>query len=235
MSNSYFAFKQFTVHQQHCAMKVSTDACIFGAMLQPKLHVQRCLDIGTGTGVLSLMLAQKKSSIQIDAVEINEDAFTQASENIAASVFANQIKVHFADVALFEPMHRYDFIFSNPPFFENDLVAQNSAINLAKHSTALSLQQLMQHCQRLIADRGEVAIIIPSHRSAALQNAAAGQGFYLQTKICIQHNTNKPFTKEIHVYGLRPIQSQQENLTIKNIDQTYTAQMIALMQDYYLS
>src|SRR6185369_1848613 len=121
MSNSYFQFKQFTIHQDRCAMKVTTDACLFGAWVAEKVKSQKSkiknlLDIGTGTGLLSLMYSQKNSNCTIDAIEINEEAYEQAKENVAASPFAEQVHVMKGDVRTFLLDKKYDLIISNPPF-----------------------------------------------------------------------------------------------------------------------
>ena len=126
MSNSYFQFKQFIIHQDRCAMKVTTDACLFGAWVaeedkSEKIITKNVLDIGTGTGLLSLMYAQKNSLANIDAIEIDEDAYIQAKENVAASPFAERINIIHDDIKRFTFSKKYDCIISNPPFYEKEI------------------------------------------------------------------------------------------------------------------
>ncbi len=126
MANSYFQFKQFTVHQDRCAMKVTTDSCLFGSWIADKIEkedsaISNCLDIGTGTGLLSLMVAQKNAGIKIEAIEIDNDASSQAKENIASSPFSENINVIHADVKEYVLENKYDIIISNPPFYEKEL------------------------------------------------------------------------------------------------------------------
>src|SRR4026209_1473778 len=122
MPNNFFRFKQFTVHQEQCTMKVCTDSCITGAwvadyILRNQLQVLNCLDIGTGTGLLALMLAQKTGML-IDGVEIDNDAFVQATENFADSPWEKRLHSFHADITTFPTSKEYDLIISNPPFFE---------------------------------------------------------------------------------------------------------------------
>eukprot|EP01136_Pigoraptor_vietnamica_P012822 Opistho-1_new@53158 len=117
MSNHYFQFKQFTIHQDKCAMKVSTDACIQGAWTPIANDVVHVLDIGTGTGLLSLMLAQRNSNIHIDAIELDADAARQAQENISASPWADRVDVMQGDVTAYQFAKQYDMVICNPPFF----------------------------------------------------------------------------------------------------------------------
>jgi tRNA1Val (adenine37-N6)-methyltransferase len=123
MSNSYFQFKQFIIHQDRCAMKVTTDGCLFGSLSPTLIKEERVinvLDIGTGTGLLSLMLAQAKHNAYIDAIEIDKDAFEQACQNVEVSPWGGRIKVFHADARDNEFPHKYDLIISNPPFYEKD-------------------------------------------------------------------------------------------------------------------
>ncbi len=231
MSNTYFKFKEFIIHQDKCAMKVSTDACIFGAWITT--NGTKALDIGTGTGLLSLMLAQRFANINIDAIEINEEAYLQASNNIKESKYASRINVINKDIKELTNKN-YDFIFTNPPFFENDLKSPNPGVNLAKHATALTLQELLNIAQQLLLPNGMLAVIIPKHRGDDLLNEATKINLHLQQKLLIQHNINLPFNKEIHVYGYSYVPSVVEELIIKNLEGIYTHQMLQLMQPYYL-
>ncbi|HEX5652644.1 MAG TPA: methyltransferase, partial [Chitinophagaceae bacterium] len=130
MANSWFRFKQFTIHQDRCAMKVTTDACLFGAWvteqilnadkLTPITEARKILDIGTGSGLLALMLAQQTAH-SIDALEIDQQAFEQARENIQASSWPDSIAMIHADARTFQPEFHYDIIISNPPFYEKEL------------------------------------------------------------------------------------------------------------------
>ena len=136
-------------------MKVTTDGCLFGAWVanainNSELIINNCLDIGTGTGLLSLMLAQKNPQIKIDAVEVDKDAFEQAKKNIAESPWANRIKVYHADIKVFGSAKKYDVIISNPPFYENELKGNDEKKNIAHHNDGLLLPELLKIIKRIL-------------------------------------------------------------------------------------
>ncbi len=167
MANNYFKFKQFTIQQGGCAMKVTTDACLFGAWVASNIqenlyYIKRILDIGTGTGLLSVMLAQQ-SPAYIDSVEIDTDAAQQAQTNFKGVLWQGGLKVYETAIQHFigKP---YDFIITNPPFFDNDLKSDDVKRNLALHSSALSLEELLANITRLLLPTGQFAILLPFHR-----------------------------------------------------------------------
>ncbi len=162
MSNHYFKFKQFTIHQDKCAMKVSTDACIQGAWAPIADDVVDVLDIGTGTGLLSLVLAQRNESIQIDAIELDADAAQQASENIKASPWADRINIIQGDVTQYAFTKQYDMIICNPPFFNNSLLGDDAQRNNVRHTISLSYDALLTVLQKVLKPKGYAAILLPT-------------------------------------------------------------------------
>lgn len=176
MSNTWFRFKQFTIHQDRCAMKVTTDACLFGAWVASQIphssQPKTVLDIGTGTGLLSLMLAQAHSNLQIDAVEIDPEAAQQARENCANSPWGSRIRVIEGDIQapLQVLRNSYDIIVTNPPFYENELVSENRKKNIAHHSNRLILNDLIEAIENKISDTSAVFILFPAKREVALIN-----------------------------------------------------------------
>ena len=243
MAKTYFQFKQFTIHQDKCAMKVCTDACLFGALLPPnplpfrsaqdegKFNV---LDIGTGTGLLSLMLAQKNSSVKIDAVEIDTDAALQAKENIAASPWADRIHIFNEDISGFDPGKKYYCIISNPPFFEDDLPSPDKAKNKAKHDTSLSLIQLLQVIDKHLTTDGFFAVLLPYQRVEYFITEATKIGFHLYKQILVKQTINHTFFRGILFFSRKEKEPEISELTIKDTNQDYTAYFIALLKDYYL-
>lgn len=169
MANPYFQFKQFTIYHDRCAMKVTTDACLFGAwcadeIQKEEIKSQKCLDIGTGTGLLPLMVLQKNNSLHFDAIEIDDVAAQQASENVSASAWKENVQVINADVKDHTNDFLYDIIISNPPFYENELSSENEKKNTAHHSSQLNLEQLVQHASRLSSPKAKLFLLLPYKR-----------------------------------------------------------------------
>jgi tRNA1Val (adenine37-N6)-methyltransferase len=167
MANPYFKFKSFVIYHDKTAMKVTTDACLFGAWCASEISKletegKKALDIGAGNGLLSLMVAQK-TKLNIDAVEIEDSAARQAAENIISATFEHAIKIHHNDIINFAP-GGYDFIISNPPFYEHDLKSDSSIKNTAHHSSNLTLEQLMEIIKIKLNQQGKFYLLLPLSR-----------------------------------------------------------------------
>ena len=234
MSNNYFSFKQFTVWQSDCALKVCTDACLFGAWVAA--HVKddapsSILDIGTGTGLLSLLLAQKNPAAQIDAVEIDAAAAAQASSNALATVW--NIKVHNSAIENFSGA-RYQHIISNPPFFSNDLKSDDALRNTAMHSTTLTLASLFTCVVNLLDKGGSFSVLIPYARATELEKLAAQFGLVIFKKALVQQTPNHDPFRAMYIFS-SAITSPAvvEQIIIKENEQ-YTAGFAAYLKDYYL-
>lgn len=249
MANSYFKFKEFTIHQDKCAMKVCTDACLFGALVAgcrtclplgrfPAIakdgQAMECLDIGAGTGLLSLMIAQKNNNVNIDAIEIDEEAATQAKENIAASPWAERIHVINADILTFNGAKKYDCIFSNPPFFEDDLLSEDKAKNNAKHDTSLSLTELLQVIDKYLDPKGFFAVLLPYQRVDYFIEEAAKFSLYLSKKISVKQTFKHKFFRGILFFNREKTDLQLMEIIIKDPEHNYTPEFTAVLKDYYL-
>ncbi len=234
MSNNYFSFKQFTVWQSDCALKVCTDACLFGAWVAA--HVKddapsSILDIGTGTGLLSLLLAQKIPAAQIDAVEIDAAAATQAASNALAAGW--NIKVHNSAIKNFSGA-RYQHIISNPPFFSNDLKSDDALRNAAMHSTTLTLASLFTCVVNLLDKDGSFSVLIPYARATELEKLAAQFGLTIFKKALVhQTPTHEPFRAMYILSSAVTSPAAVEQIIIKENEQ-YSAGFTAYLKDYYL-
>ena len=236
MPNNYFQFKQFTIHQDNCAMKVCTDACLFGAYIANELQtntVKNILDIGTGTAILSLLLAQKTAAA-IDAVEIDSAAFTQAKKNIEQAGFAAKITVFNVDILNFTTSKKYDYIISNPPFFESDLKSEDDKKNSAKHDTSLTLVELLHSINLHLSADGVFAVLVPYHRSDYFEAAAEKINFYLNKKIGVKQTPEHNYFRTIFIFSRKKNTAEEEELIIKNEEGNYSAEFIRLLKDYYL-
>jgi tRNA1Val (adenine37-N6)-methyltransferase len=238
MPNHYFEFKEFRVEQDQCAMKVCTDACLFGAWVVSKLkehHIEanNILDIGTGTGLLSLMLAQSNDAI-IDAVEIESGAAIQAAANFQSSTWNDRLKVIHADVqSLIDSKPGYDFIISNPPFYEQDLKSPDSNKNLAHHSAALGLAAFAESVNALLHPNGYFAVLLPYNRKAQFLKIAENLGFYLAESTDVQQTQNHPHFRTMMVLRRKKQTAKNSSMIIK-INNTYSPAFRALLTPYYL-
>ena len=194
MANGYFQFKQFTVHQQHCAMKVGTDGTLLGAWALASESPCRILDIGTGTGLIALMMAQRYPQAKVTAIDIDDGAVRQAKENVSASPFADRINVIKADVLTVEEEEKYDSIVCNPPFFEDSLTCPDPQRTEARHTVSLGYRQLMEAAFRLLKDDGHFSLIIPSDCRERLESEAHLRGFFL-SRVCSIQTTPKKAPK----------------------------------------
>jgi len=236
--NPFFQFKKFVIRQDRCAMKVCTDSCLFGAwtanyLERKSVNVQRLLDVGAGTGLLSLMAAQKTNA-GIDAVEIDRDSFEQAASNIAESPFSNQIHVFNADFKEWMPEGKYDMIISNPPFYENDLVPADDGRHLSKHSRGLSLEALLNRSMNLLNAAGCLAVLLPVHRAADFERIAGRHSLFVTEKMLIRQTPQHPYFRAILLLGFDQTPPQQTTLEIKNEGNDYSAEFVRLLKDYYL-
>jgi tRNA1Val (adenine37-N6)-methyltransferase len=239
MPNNFFRFKQFTVYQQHCAMKVCTDACLFGAWVtniitNKKLPCNLMLDIGAGTGLLSLMLAQQLINSTIHAIEIEEAASMQTEENFAASPWQGRLHVFNNAIQSYFSLLQYDFIISNPPFFKNDLVSKSAKRNVALHSHQLSLEELLIAVQKHLSASGHFAVLLPFHRTQLFERLAQTANFYLQQKTLVQQTPDHAPFRSMLLFGRKQKVPEQTTIIIKDAKGNYTDAFIALLKDYYL-
>lgn len=238
MGNSFFRFKQFTVYQDKCALKVCTDACLFGAWTVEqiksfKAEPKSVLDIGTGTGLLSLMLAQQLNA-EIDAVEIERADHDQCAANFEQSAWNNRLQVHLSDIKKFQTGKQYGLIISNPPFFENDLKPQTAHKLRSKHDDSLTLKELVTEMERLLAENGHCAFLLPHHRKNELLELSAEKGFF-PASVCSVKQTPKhePF-RVMFFFHKEKTGFREEEITIKLNGENYSNRFIELLKDYYL-
>ncbi|SFF27659.1 tRNA1(Val) (adenine(37)-N6)-methyltransferase [Thermoflexibacter ruber] len=248
MPNTYFQFKQFRIEQANCAMKVSTDACILGAYVA-KNYAQSprtILDIGAGTGVLSLMLAQA-SQANITAIEIDEKSFLQAKSNFANSTWTDRLHIFYQSFQeyfnAFSPTLSYDLLICNPPFFVNSLKSEKKEKNLARHTDSLPFEDLLIGAEKLTHQGSLFVVLLPIRESEIFENIL--QDFYLQSaylqvieKLFISDNPSKQphrviltLKKSSQNYDSKII---TKLLTIKDATDAYTSDFVDLMKDYYL-
>lgn len=234
MPNSYFQFKQFRVDQGRAAMKVCTDACVLGAYADANGAV-RILDVGTGTGLLALMVAQRNAEARIDAVEVDEGAHAQAVDNVNASPWAGRIRILRSRIQDYDPGCRYDLVISNPPFYENHLKRPAAAQNVALHGEALSLRELAAAVHRLLGPAGRFVVLLPPYQAARLQELLAPLGLLPTDHLHLHDQPGTNPIRRISTYTTTPSDYCRETeLFIRGATGAYTDDFVQLLKPYYL-
>jgi tRNA1Val (adenine37-N6)-methyltransferase len=237
MSNTFFQFKQFTIHQEHCAMKVCTDACLFGGWMGEKVKNQKSkikniLDVGAGTGLLSLMLAQE-SNARIDAVEIDEQAAMQAADNMESSPWKERLQVIEGDIRQLHLGRKYDLVITNPPFFENNLKSPDGKRNLALHSESLSLEELTGVVQKELAADGAFAILLPYERKDECISLAASIGLFPEEIVTVKQSELHGFFRVMIWFEKKQATTVENTVSIRD-GNAYSPAFATLLKDYYL-
>lgn len=230
-------------------MKVTTDACLFGAwvaervmshepgIINPLPDRYNLLDIGTGTGLLSLMLAQKNPGAVIDAVEKDKDAAEQAGENVAVSSWTNRIKVFHADARKFNYPAKYDVIISNPPFYENELKSSDTKKNLAHHNEGLLLPELLSIIKQNLKAGGRFYLLLPYKRNEEIRNLFSSDKMTIRKTVFIRQSEKHGFFRLL-VEGDLNIENQTETrideISIADKKEKITPEFKQLLKDYYL-
>lgn len=214
MTKPSIRFKQFTIQQDRCALKVGTDGLLFGAWVRYG-GAQRILDIGTGTGLLALIAAQREPSAHIDAVEIDEASAEQAAQNVSASPWADRIRVHRMDVRRMQAAERYDLIVCNPPYYAGYSTSPDPRIGLAKHSDELRFPELLAAVARLLAPTGRFAAIIPLNREKDLIEGAQGIGLFPERRCSVRYVAHRPAKRLLLEMSRGGAPAEIEELTVE--------------------
>lgn len=227
-----FHFKQFSIHQDRCAMKVSEIACLFGAWVPAASEVKRILDIGSGTGLLGLMLAQRTLA-HIDCVELDTEASLQSKENIRASPFTDRITVFEQDILTYTSAYKYDLIVCNPPFFENQLPAREPKKNLAWHASALRLTDLLACSTTLLSTTGTLGLVLPIQREEACIAMASQAGLFLHKALHVRHSGEHPVRHGFFQFGWvnHPVDSKE---LLIHEGTAYSSACRKLLKPFYL-
>lgn len=212
-------------------MKVGTDTMLLGALAEAGKK-RKALDIGTGTGVLSLMLAQRFPEIQIDALEIDEAACEEARQNVRNSCFSTQIEVFQGDFTLFEFPGRYDLVISNPPYFEKASLSAHEQKNRARHTQSLGLNLLFEKTSRLLTDSGEFQLILPFGKREQILELAAKNNLFPRKIITLNGKEKQP-VRCIFYFSHKREKLREEEFTIRNADGSYTDSYKSLTADYH--
>jgi tRNA1Val (adenine37-N6)-methyltransferase len=235
MSNPYFSFKQFTVYHDRCAMKVGIDGVLLGIWcdLRDSKHI---LDIGTGTGLIALILAQRSAST-VDAIDIDAGAIIQATENVQRSPWANRIALREISLQEFTSStdQLYDLIVSNPPYFVNSLKAPTPDRNTARHTDSLTHEELILNAKLLLQPTGRICIILPVIEAILCRDFALVNGLYCTREVQVIPNPNAAPKRTLLEFCLQPHPKEVSEIEIETDERhQYSEEFSLLAKDFYL-
>lgn len=236
MTNTFFKFKQFNINQDRCGMKVSTDAVVLGALAGSKSTPQSVLDVGMGTGVIAMMLAQRFDKAKVLGIEIDEDAFGQAVENIQESKFTDRVTALHQDFQTYSDKSgkQFDMIISNPPYFPDHIKTKDAQRNKALHNDALSFAELVAGVSKCLNESGEFWVILPPRQMQDLEEICNSYQLFPFHKVDLKDKQESKIIRVIQgfSFGIKsPIENQ---LFIKNPDGSFAEAYQKLLKDFLL-
>lgn len=237
MPNDFFQFKQFKVVQNKSTMKVGTDAVLIGAWIEPSDY-KTILDIGTGTGLIALMIAQKSNAI-ITAIEIDKDSYCEAKVNFSKSIFSNKIKTKHISFQEFckTTSKKFDLIVSNPPYFINSLKSKKNGRNLSRHNDLLSFEDLLLGVLKILNKKGKFCLILPKNEALIFNKMAQTNRLFLTNLLRVK-SKNVDITEKRHLmqFEFSKTEYSESTLTIEeNSHRNYTKEYKDFTKDYYLN
>jgi tRNA1Val (adenine37-N6)-methyltransferase len=234
--NNPFKFKQFNVQQDQCAMKIGTDGVLLGAWTSLQNDPFSILDIGAGTGIIALMMAQRNKAEVIDAIEIDANAYEQCVENFEASPWADRLFCYHAALNEFveEIDDTYDLIVSNPPFYSENYKSENEARDTARFSEALPFAELIESVSQLLSDEGVFSTIIPKKEEDHFIELASEVNLFPNRICSVRGNVASEEKRSLLEFSFRSTPIEQTSLAIEHRRHQYTPEYIALVKDFYL-
>ena len=234
MANSYFCFKHFRVEQSNCAMKVGTDGVLLGAWATVK-SAKSCLDIGTGTGLLALMVAQRNRDVAVVAIELDDEAVIQAKENVEASPWPNRIQVVHSDVRSYCAVKTFDHIISNPPYFNDSLKSSDTHRSLARHTSTLSYMELLACVKNLLAPQGIFSLILPYDVCTEIIDLSKSHNLYCSRFCKVMPLSNANPKRALMEFSFSNSDTVLEELVIESGGRhCYSAEYKELTKEFYL-
>ncbi len=231
-----FQFKQFTIHQDRCAMKIGTDGVLLGAWTSLANTPESILDIGSGTGIIALMLAQRSAAEVIDAIEITEAAYEQCMDNFELSPWADRLFCYHAGLDEFveEIEDPYDLIVSNPPFYSEAVASGDTARDLARQNQSLPFEELLEGVSKLLSPEGVFTTIIPFKEEANFKELAATFRLFPKQITHLKGTAEAAIKRSMLAFTFLVEDTKEDTLVIEHARHEYTEEYIALTQDFYL-
>lgn len=229
-----FKFKQFEVDQRGCAMRINTDGVLLAASANHH-HPETILDVGTGTGVIALMLAQRFNGAKIDAVEIDFQAAETAKKNAAQSKFSSQVNVFYTGFEDFSLNEKYDLIVSNPPFFVNDLKNEEERKGIARHASADFFEMLVRKSAGLLSPSGKIWLVLPVKQALQVERLGAKFNLSVSQKIYLHSDQDKPVFRIIICLEAGVVKLVEDHFYIYQSNQVHTEAYYLLLKDFFLN
>lgn len=233
MANEWFQFKQFRIEQDKAAFKVGTDGCLLAAWVDIE-HTERVLDIGTGTGVIALMMAQRTTA-KVDALEIDLDSAKQAQQNVQSGPWAERMQVIHTSIQDFKlDGARYDHMVCNPPFFKSSTLSGDDRKDQARHETALTLEALFHHAKRLATDRAKFSMVLPTERWKDALEASKMAGWVLSRSLRIRPTVQKEANRILATWSTTRDELEEKEAVLYDEKRVYTPYFQSLLSPFYL-
>jgi len=236
MSSNTFHFKQFTINQDQCAMKIGTDAVLLGAWANLEHHPNSVLDIGAGTGVIALMLAQRSNEETIDAIEIDKNAYEQCGGNFENSPWSDRLFCYHVSLEEFtdEIDYKYDLIISNPPFYSDTFKSENKQRDLARFNDALPFHHLVESVSKLLSDEGKFSVIIPFKEEENFIELASNINLFPNRITRVKGSPTSEIKRSLMEFSFNKNGLRINELIIEVERHQYTQDYINLTEDFYL-
>ncbi len=235
MANNYFKFKQFTIFQDKTAMKVGTDGVLLGCWAKVA-NPKNILDIGTGTGLIALISAQRFNKSQITAIEINKTAFLQAKQNIENSKFNNKITVKNISLQNFAKNcnTNFDLIISNPPYFQKSQKSTNNDKNIARHDIELSYNDLIKSSIKILSTKGAICLILPTEQEQNISKIIHTNNLFINETVYVKTTPDKLPKRILLKISRQKNTAKTNTLIIETSRHNYSDDFFALVKDFYL-
>lgn len=231
-----FQFKQFVVHQDQCAMKVGTDGVLLGAWTSLEHQPETILDVGSGTGLIALQLAQRSVAETIDAIELDEAAYEQCVANFEGSPWADRLFCYHAgfDEFVDEIEDQYDLIVSNPPFYSEEVASGDVSRDQARQNSSLPFDELMEGVAKLLSEHGRFSVIVPFKEEGNMLDLASRNQLYAQRITRVKGNAQVEYKRSLMEFGFEKVEVQMDELIIETERHQYTDAYIKLTEAFYL-
>ncbi|ATM94812.1 putative S-adenosyl-L-methionine-dependent methyltransferase [Yersinia frederiksenii] len=232
-----FTFKQFFVAHDRCAMKVGTDGVLLGAWV-PIEKARKVLDIGCGSGLIALMIAQRSApDVEIDGVELEPEAAQQASSNAAQSPWAERVHIYAQDIHQFAENHphQYDLIVSNPPYFAPAVACRDEARDTARYTGSLTHDALLNCAEKLITKEGVFCVVLPHDLGGELAHLAVQQDWFVHCQVDIRDRPGKPLHRMLLTLSRQPAETQYQHLDLRQSEGVYSPEFCVLISEFYLN